>query len=168
MHAAHERLVYEDLKAAQTQGPVPRQALLVPEVVNLPEDQVQILSKAADGLAELGLIVEAFGDDAALIREVPALLATKADWAQMIRDLVEILGSETDQDSSPLARRMEEALATLACYTSVRSGRALTLPEMDALLRKMEATPASAQCNHGRPTSISLSLGDLEKLFQRA
>ena len=168
MHAAHERLVYEDLKAAQSAGQIPRQALLVPEVVTLPEDQVTLLMTAAADLAELGLVIEAFGEDAALIREVPALLANKADWAQMLKDLAEILGSETEAAQSPLERRMQEALATLACYTSVRSGRALTLPEMDALLRKMEATPASAQCNHGRPTSISLSLTDLERLFERA
>ena len=156
------------MKAAQVQGQMASQTLLVPQVVSLPPDQVTALLNLAPDLANMGLVVEAFGEDAALVREVPALLADKTNWAQMLRDLVDVLTSETENADNPLETKMHETLATLACYTSVRSGRTLTLPEMDALLRQMEATPASAQCNHGRPTSISLSLDDLERLFERA
>ena len=166
MHAAHERLVYEQLKAAQNQGEIARQALLVPEVVKLSPDQVNLLQSASKALEDLGLSLEAFGEDAVIMREVPALLAERTHWRQLLLDLLEVL--ETEGGENPLAVKMHETLATLACYTSVRSGRALTLPEMEALLRDMEANPASAQCNHGRPTSIKLTLTDLEKLFERA
>ena len=166
MHAAHERLVYERLKAAQNQGEIARQALLVPEVVKLSPDQVNLLQSASKALEDLGLSLEAFGEDAIIMREVPALLAERTHWRQLLLDLLEVL--ETEGGENPLAVKMHETLATLACYTSVRSGRALTLPEMEALLRDMEANPASAQCNHGRPTSIKLTLKDLEKLFERA
>ncbi len=166
MHAAHERLVYERLKTQQEGGPVPRQALLVPHIVNLSPERVALLTDAAPDLEGLGLSLEAFGEDAMMVREVPALLAEKADWSALVTDLAEVL--ESEGVSNPVADRLHEALAMLACYTSVRSGRALTLPEMDALLRQMEADPRSAQCNHGRPTSVKMGLGDLERLFERA
>ena len=166
MHAAHERLVYEQLKAAQASGPVPRQTLLIPAVVQVTSDERDALMNLAPQFEELGLALESFGDDAVLVRDVPAALAETANWPALIRDLIDLL--PTDDGPSTLAAKLNETLARLACYTSVRAGRALTLPEMDALLRQMEAEPASAQCNHGRPTSIQLSLRDLEALFERA
>ncbi len=165
MHAAHERLVYERLKAAQTSGPIPRQALLIPAVVKVTSDERGALMELAPQLEGLGLAFESFGDDAVLVREVPAALAEKADWPALIRDLIDLF--PTDGGSGALEAKLNETLATMACYTSVRSGRVLTFAEMDALLRQMEAEPTSAQCNHGRPTSIHLSLKDLEALFER-
>ena len=166
MHAAHERLVYEQLKAQQARGPMPRQILLVPQVVNLSPERVALLSQAAPDLATLGLGLEAFGAEAVMVREVPGILAEKADYSALVRDLAEVL--EAEDAASPLTDRLHETLATLACYGSVRSGRTLTLPEMDALLRQMEADPRSAQCNHGRPTTVKMGLKDLERLFERA
>ena len=166
MHAAHERLVYERLKSSQAMGPIQRQVLLVPAVVEVNEDERDTLLTLSPQLESCGLALESFGNDAILIREVPALLAEKSDWTALIRDLIDL--THAGNATNPVEDKLHETLATLACYTSVRSGRALTLPEMDALLRDMESEPASAQCNHGRPTSIQLSLRDLEALFERA
>jgi DNA mismatch repair protein MutL len=163
-HAAHERLVYEKLKAALGNGGAERQMLLIPEVVELdPDTAVQLLDRETD-LARLGLAIEAFGGAAILVREVPALIAG-ADIKALIRDLaeeIEMLGT-----ASALEDRLHAICARIACHGSVRAGRRLTPEEMNALLREMEATPHSGQCNHGRPTFIELQLADIEKLFAR-
>jgi DNA mismatch repair protein MutL len=163
-HAAHERLVYERMKADLAAGGVPRQGLLLPEVVELDPAHVERLLGRREELEGLGLAIEAFGEDAVLVRAVPALLGNP-DVAELIRDLAEDLG-EIDQVCR-LREALERVCATLACHGSVRAGRRLTLPEMDALLRQMEATPNSGQCNHGRPTYVTLSRADIERLFAR-
>lgn len=163
-HAAHERLVYERLKAARSEGGVPRQILLVPEVVEIDAAAAIALTDQAEALAELGLVVEAFGPGAVLVRETPAPLG-EADVQSLIKDLAdEILAAET---SEPLLKRLDAVAATIACHGSVRSGRQLNQAEMNALLREMEATPNSERCNHGRPTYIRLELSELERLFER-
>jgi DNA mismatch repair protein MutL len=163
-HAAHERLVYERMKAALDAGGVPRQGLLLPEVVELDPAQLELMLARRDELERLGLVVEAFGDGALLVREVPALLGNPA-VPELIRALAEDL-AEIDQARS-LQGALERVCATLACHGSVRAGRRLTLTEMNALLRQMEATPNSGQCNHGRPTYVMLSRSDIERLFAR-
>ena len=163
-HAAHERLVYERMKADLAAGAVPRQGLLLPEVVELDPAHVERLLGRREELAGLGLAIEAFGEDAVLVREVPALLGNP-DVAELIRDLAEDLG-DIDQ-LCRLQEALERVCATLACHGSVRAGRRLTLAEMNALLRQMEATPNSGQCNHGRPTYVTLSRADIERLFAR-
>jgi len=163
-HAAHERLVYERMKRAMENGGVARQPLLIPEIVELEEaEAVRVLTRA-DELASLGLVVEGFGPGAILVREVPALL-DKLDVKGLLRDLADDL-AETETLSS-LKDRLDHFFATLACHTSVRSGRRLSAEEMNALLREMEATPHSGQCNHGRPTYVELKLADIERLFGR-
>ncbi|MBC6405881.1 MAG: DNA mismatch repair endonuclease MutL [Rhodospirillales bacterium] len=163
-HAAHERLVYERMKEALAASGVARQALLIPEVVELPAAQLQALAARAGQLAELGLLVETFGETALLVRETPALLQT-LDLQGLIRDLAEEL---TEWGMAvTLKERLAEVCGTLACHGSVRAGRRLKPEEMNALLREMEATPHSGQCNHGRPTYVSLSRADIEKLFGR-
>jgi len=163
-HAAHERLVYERMKREIAGGSIARQPLLVPEIVDLdPSDVVRIGDRAAE-LAELGLIVEPFGSDAVLVRESPALLGAP-DLKSLIRDLADDL-AETGAAHS-LKESLEHISATLACHTSVRAGRRLTAEEMNALLREMESTPHSGQCNHGRPTYVELKLADIERLFGR-
>ncbi|WP_374467123.1 DNA mismatch repair endonuclease MutL [Ferrovibrio sp.] len=163
-HAAHERLVYERMKVNLEAGRVPRQVLLLPEVVELSEAEATRLSTRADELAELGLVLEGFGAGAVVVREVPALLGDVAVQA-LVRDLADALA---EYDSVlPLKAKLEEVCGTMACHGSVRAGRRLTLDEMNALLRQMEATPHSGQCNHGRPTYVELKLADIEKLFGR-
>jgi DNA mismatch repair protein MutL len=157
-------LVYERMKADLAAGRVPRQGLLLPEVVELEPAQVERLLGRRDELGDLGLAVEAFGEDAVLVRAVPALLGNP-DVPELIRDLAEDLG-EIDQVCR-LKEALERVCATLACHGSVRAGRRLTLAEMNALLRQMEATPNSRQCNHGRPTYVTLSRADIERLFAR-
>ena len=165
-HAAHERLVYERMKAELANGGVARQGLLMPEVVVLGEREAGLLEDAADDLARLGLAVERFGDDAVAVREVPALLG-QTDVAGLVRDLAADLAGDGPQSGRLLMERLEAVAATMACHSSVRAGRRLTPPEMNALLREMEATPYSGQCNHGRPTYIELKLADIERLFGR-
>ncbi|WP_300301807.1 DNA mismatch repair endonuclease MutL, partial [Ferrovibrio sp.] len=146
-HAAHERLVYERMKVNLDAGKVPRQVLLLPEVVELSEAEATRLSARADELAELGLVLEGFGNGAVVVREVPALLGDVAVQA-LVRDLADAIA---EYDSVlPLKEKLEEVCGTMACHGSVRAGRRLTLDEMNALLRQMEATPHSGQCNHGR------------------
>ncbi|MCR9220545.1 MAG: DNA mismatch repair endonuclease MutL [Alphaproteobacteria bacterium] len=163
-HAAHERLVYERMKRALEQGGVARQGLLIPEIVELGEDRAgRILARAGE-LAELGLAVESFGPGVVAVRETPALLG-EVDAQALLNDLADEL--EELGDAFALKERLEEVCGTLACHGSVRSGRRLTVEEMNALLRQMEATPHSGQCNHGRPTYVELKLADIEKLFGR-
>jgi DNA mismatch repair protein MutL len=163
-HAAHERLVYERMKAQLEAGGVARQALLLPEVVELDPVEAERVAARAGELEALGLVVESFGPGAILVRETPALLG-ETDVAGLIRDIADDL-AETGQALS-LRERLQEVCSTLACHGSVRAGRRLTAPEMDALLREMEATPNSGQCNHGRPTWVELKLSDIERLFGR-
>lgn len=163
-HAAHERLVYERMKAALAEEGVRRQGLLIPEVVELEEDEVSVLVARADELAQLGLVIDAFGPGAIVVRETPALLG-KLDVSGLIRDLadeIKALGA-----TFSLKERLEEVCGTMACHGSVRSGRRLSGDEMNALLRQMEETPHSGQCNHGRPTYVELKLADIERLFGR-
>jgi DNA mismatch repair protein MutL len=163
-HAAHERLVYERMKAALDTGSVARQALLIPEVVELDGPSAERLAARAPELAELGLVIEAFGAGAIVVREVPAMLG-QADVRGLIQDLADELAELGDALS--LKERLQDVCSTMACHGSVRAGRRLTQPEMDALLRQMEATPHSGQCNHGRPTYVELKLADIERLFGR-
>jgi DNA mismatch repair protein MutL len=163
-HAAHERLVYERMKAALDSGAVARQALLIPEIVELDGPNAERLAARAGELAELGLVIESFGAGAVVVREVPALLG-QSDVRGLIQDLADELAELGDALS--LKERLQEVCSTMACHGSVRAGRRLTQPEMDALLRQMEATPHSGQCNHGRPTYVELKLADIERLFGR-
>ena len=163
-HAAHERLVYERMKEAIAATGVSRQLLLIPEVVELEEAAVTRLAARAPELAELGLVLEPFGTGAVVVREVPALLG-EIDAQGLVRDLADEL-AELGQAFS-LKEKLEEFCGTLACHGSVRAGRRLTPAEMNALLREMEVTPHSGQCNHGRPTYVELKLADIERLFGR-
>jgi DNA mismatch repair protein MutL len=163
-HAAHERLVYERMKEALAAHGVARQALLLPEVVELDEAGAARLAVRAEELAEFGLLLEPFGPGAVVVREVPALLPG-LDVKALVRDLADELAEWGD--TLALKERIETVCGTLACHTSVRAGRRLSPAEMDALLRQMEATPNSGQCNHGRPTYIALDLADIERLFGR-
>ncbi len=163
-HAAHERLVYERMKGELAEGGVARQALLLPEVVELDPAEAERVVARADELAALGLAIESFGPGAILVREVPALLG-ETDVAGLVRDIADDL-AENGQ-ALALKERLEEVCSTMACHGSVRAGRRLTAPEMNALLRQMEATPHSGQCNHGRPTYVELKLADIERLFGR-
>lgn len=163
-HAAHERLVYERMKTALLEGGVRRQALLIPELVELGEPSANRLMTRAPELAELGLVVEGFGPGCILVREVPALLG-QSDVKSLVSDLAEELAELGDALS--LKEKLEDVCGTMACHGSVRAGRTLTIDEMNALLRQMEATPHSGQCNHGRPTYVELKLNDIERLFGR-
>ncbi|MDE2018496.1 MAG: DNA mismatch repair protein MutL, partial [Hyphomicrobiales bacterium] len=163
-HAAHERLVYEKLKRQRAEGGVERQVLLIPVVVDLPAPDAARVTAAATQLAELGLVVEAFGPGAVAVAEAPQLVKG-GDLAALVRDLAAALAEEDEAD--PLERRLDHRLATVACHNSVRAGRALAPEEMNALLREMEATPGAGQCNHGRPTYVELKLADIERLFAR-
>ncbi len=163
-HAAHERLVYERMKRELAETGVARQILLIPEVVELGEDPAaRLLARAAE-LAEIGLVLEAFGPGAVVVREVPALLG-QPDVQRLVADLADEL-AELDQ-AFTVKEKLEEVCGTLACHGSVRAGRRLNAEEMNALLRQMEATPHSGQCNHGRPTYVELKLADIERLFGR-
>lgn len=169
-HAAHERLVLERLRSAGADEGVRRsQALLVPDVVEMDEVDCDRLEDAADGLARYGLVIERFGPSAMLVRALPAVLP-KADSTALLRDLADDIakhGKQEDSGALLLAERLELVLAAMACHGSVRAGRVLSVAEMNALLREMEATPRSGQCNHGRPTWVKLSMEDVEKLFGR-
>jgi len=163
-HAAHERLVYERMKHEMAEGGVVRQALLLPEVVELDPAEAERVTAKAHDLAALGLALEAFGPGAVLVRETPALLG-ETNVQGLIRDIADDL-AENGQ-ALALKERLEDVCSTMACHGSVRAGRRLTAPEMNALLRQMEATPHSGQCNHGRPTYVELKLADIERLFGR-
>ncbi len=163
-HAAHERLVLERMRRALADGHPPRQALLLPEVVELGEAGANRLAAKAEELAELGLVLERFGPEAVLVRETPAALG-ETDAKGLVRDLADDLAEHGL--ALTLRERLEDVAATMACHGSVRAGRRLGAAEMDALLREMEATPRSGQCNHGRPTYVELKLADIERLFGR-
>ena len=163
-HAAHERIVHERMKEALAARGVARQVLLLPEVVELDPALAGRLVARGDELAEFGLVLEGFGPGAVVVREVPALLPG-LDIAALVRDLAGEL-AEWD-DALSLKERIDSVCGTLACHTSVRAGNRLSPAEMDALLRQMEATPNSGQCNHGRPTYVTLALADIERLFGR-
>ncbi len=163
-HAAHERLVYERLKAQRDGAGIAAQALLIPEIVDLsPLDAARILD-LADDLAALGLGIEAFGGSAIAVRETPAILG-RVDATALIKDILDDLADLGD--STRLQGRIDAVLSRMACHGSVRSGRQMRAEEMNALLREMEATPLSGQCNHGRPTYVELKLADIERLFGR-
>ncbi len=163
-HAAHERLTLEKMKFARQNKSIERQVLLLPEVVNLEPVPLEIIKENIELLKDIGFVIELFGKDSIVVREIPALLCN-ADIRQIIIDLGDDL-SESGLPSSYLAK-IDLILGNIACHRSVRSGRNLNESEMNQLLREMERTPNSGQCNHGRPTSISLSLKDIEKLFNR-
>ncbi len=163
-HAAHERLVYERLKQALARSGAARQILLIPDIVDLPAEDVARLLARADELAAFGLVIEGFGPGAVAVRETPALLGS-VDARALLADLADDF-AEWD-GSTRLAEKLDHVAATMACHGSVRAGRQLRPEEMDALLREMEATPGSGQCNHGRPTYVELKLADIERLFGR-
>jgi DNA mismatch repair protein MutL len=166
-HAAHERLVYERLKRSFANGGISRQLLLIPEVVEMDREAASLLVGATPELERLGLVIEAFGASAVLVREVPGLLGT-CNVKGLLSDLADTLAEEEDAGGNRLvADRLDHVLSTMACHGSVRAGRRLSPEEMNALLRDMERTPLTGQCNHGRPTYIELKLADIEKLFQR-
>lgn len=162
-HAAHERLVYEKLKRQRAERRVERQILLVPFIVEMTAAECDLAVGATETLAAVGLTIEAFGPGALAVREVPQLLCN-ADLRVLIRDVVDALAED---EAAPLEQRLDRVLAGMACHHSVRAGRRLAPEEMNALLREMEATPGSGQCNHGRPAYIELGLADIERLFSR-
>ncbi len=163
-HAAHERLVYERMKRALAGNGVARQILLIPDVVDLPAEDVDRLTERVDELARLGLVVERFGAGAVIVRETPAMLGT-VEARALVRDLTDEIAEW--ERTSGLNDRLDRLASTMACHGSVRAGRRLKAAEMDALLREVEATPHSGTCNHGRPTYIELKLADIERLFGR-
>ena len=163
-HAAHERLIYEKLKAQMAENGVAAQALLIPEIVEMDPGDAARLLDIADDLARLGLTIEPFGGGAIAVRETPAMLGP-VDAARLIRDIADELADLGA--SATVKARLDAILSRVACHGSIRSGRRMRGEEMNALLREMEATPNSGQCNHGRPTHVSLSLADIEKLFGR-
>lgn len=167
-HAAHERLVYEKFKQQVAENGIETQGLLTPEIVELGEGECTALLEYSSQLATLGLEIEPFGSGAVAVQSIPALLGEKPKVQRLIKDLAdELSDSENEQNAETLERRLNEILSTMACHGSIRSGRRMNAVEMNALLRQMEDTPLSGQCNHGRPTYIELSLDDIEKLFGR-
>lgn len=164
-HAAHERLVFEEMRKALHSKRMPSQVLLIPEIIDLPEEDCDRLMMHAEGLSDLGLAIERFGPGAIAVRETPAMLG-EVDAQGLIRQLADEI-AEWDT-ASGLGAKLEHVAATMACHGSVRSGRRMRPEEMNALLRQMEATPGSGQCNHGRPTYIELKLSDIERLFGRS
>jgi DNA mismatch repair protein MutL len=164
MHAAHERITYERLKARHEEGAIRGQRLLVPVDVRVSETEADLAEERSAELARLGLRVDRSGPESLLLREVPALLAG-ADAARLLRDVLSDLGSQGS--SARVEAAANELLSTMACHYSVRANRTLTLPEMDALLRDMERTERSGHCNHGRPTWVQLDMAALDRLFLR-
>ncbi len=172
-HAAHERLVYERLKAQRASGGIARQGLLIPDVIEMEPEAAERLAACAEELERLGLSLEPFGPGAVLVREIPALLVG-ASIRDLVTDILDALdasgledGAAPATETGPLGRSLDAVLSRMSCHGSVRAGRRLRPEEMNALLREMEATPNSGQCNHGRPTSVELKLADIERLFGR-
>ncbi|MBA4786016.1 MAG: DNA mismatch repair endonuclease MutL, partial [Rhizobiales bacterium] len=164
-HAAHERLVFEAMRKALDAGRLPSQSLLIPEIIDLPEEDCDRLMAHATELDRFGLAIERFGPGAIAVRETPAMLG-EIDAVGLIRDLADEVAEWST--AGGLRAKLEHVAATMACHGSVRSGRRLRPEEMNALLRQMETTPGSGQCNHGRPTYIELKLTDIERLFGRS
>ncbi|HAV60005.1 MAG TPA: DNA mismatch repair protein MutL, partial [Planktomarina temperata] len=163
-HAAHERLVYEKLKAQMAETGVRAQALLIPEVISLSDGDIALLMEQNETLTQMGLSIEPFGQGAVAVQSVPALLG-HVDVQRLVLDIVDELSDGGTQQS--LQAQLDAILSRVACHGSVRTGRRMQAEEMNALLREMEATPHSGQCNHGRPTYVSLAMTDIEKLFGR-
>jgi DNA mismatch repair protein MutL len=163
-HAAHERLVYERLKRQRDETGIKAQALLIPEIIELGADDAARLLAVAEGLAALGLTIEPFGGHAIAVRETPAILGNVSARA-LVQDVLDELADQGDSPS--LLAKMDAILSRMACHGSIRSGRQMRAEEMNALLREMEDTPLSGQCNHGRPTYVELKLSDIERLFGR-
>ena len=163
-HAAHERLVYEKLKAQMAQNGVPAQALLIPDVVEMSEPDCGRLMAVAEDLGRMGLTIEPFGNGAVVVRETPAILG-EVNAEALLRDILDELDDRGE--ARAVQDRIEAILSRVACHGSIRSGRVMRAEEMNALLREMEATPYSGQCNHGRPTYVELKLSDIERLFGR-
>jgi DNA mismatch repair protein MutL len=164
-HAAHERLVYEKMKAQMARDGISGQMLLIPDIVELPEEDVNRLLDHAEGLEAFGLTIESFGPGAVAVRATPAVLG-EIDSHALLRDLVDEIGEWGSSDL--VSEKVDYVAATMSCHGSIRSGRRLKPQEMDQLLRDMEATPNSGQCNHGRPTYVELKLKDIERLFGRS
>ncbi|MBI1300840.1 MAG: DNA mismatch repair endonuclease MutL [Alphaproteobacteria bacterium] len=164
-HAAHERLIYERFKNQMQKNGVVKQGLLTPEIIDLDETQVDVLMQHAPALSKMGLELEPFGKDAVAIQTVPSLLGDRIDFKRLIYNLVDEI--RDFEHTNLMENHLNEVLSTMACHGSVRSGRRMNAEEMNALLRQMEKTPLSGQCNHGRPTYVELSLKDIEKLFGR-
>ena len=163
-HAVHERLVYEGLKVEMAAKGIRRQGLLIPEVIELSENQQQKLLSLMEDLEKLGLVIEGFGGTSIVVREMPALLG-QGDIKQLVLDIVDDL--DEIGSSAKLQETIDEILGTMACHGSIRAGRRLSIQEMNELLRQMESTPHSGQCNHGRPTYVELKKKDIERLFGR-
>jgi DNA mismatch repair protein MutL len=163
-HAAHERLVYERFKKDLETSGIKRQLLLIPEIVEVTESEHSMLVQQAQNLEQLGLVFDEFGEHTIAVREIPALLG-HTDIPLLVKDLVEELADLGD--SSKLKEKIHEVCSLMACHGSVRAGKKMSVSEMNDLLRQMEATPYSGQCNHGRPTQVKLKLSDMEKLFGR-
>ncbi len=164
MHAAHERIVYERMKRGVAGEGVTSQPMLVPLTLNVSQREADHAEQYAEDMATLGLQLDRMGPETVTVRQIPALLRD-ADMEQLVRDVLSDLVAHGQ--SQQVEARIEHLLGTMACYGSVRANRQLTIPEMNALLRDMEATERSGQCNHGRPTWTRMSMGDLDKLFMR-
>lgn len=164
-HAAHERLVYEDFKKQLSERGIDAQLLLTPEIFSFKDTEIDLLVAEAPALSRLGFDIESFGAGAVAVRSIPALLSGRIDIRQLLCDIIDELREK--ENSALLEEKLNSLLSTMACHGSIRSGRRLNVTEMNALLRRMEETPLSSQCNHGRPTFITLSLKDIEKLFNR-
>jgi len=164
-HAAHERLVYEKLKNQMAEGKIIAQGLLVPQIIDLTENEIAELLSHQETLNQFGIELEAFGNDSLSVQSLPALLGDKVDIKKLIRDIIDEITEHGTAEK--LQKTLFEKLSSAACHGSIRSGRRLNAEEMNALLRQMEETPNSGHCNHGRPTYITLNLVDIEKLFGR-
>ncbi len=165
-HAAHERLVYERFKAQLAESGIEKQGLLTPDIVELEENQVQVLMERSESLSKLGLDIEPFGNDAIAVQSVPSILSSRIDTKRLVYNIIDEI--KDMDETNLLEEQINHILSTMACHGSVRSGRRLNVEEMNALLRDMEKTPLSGQCNHGRPTYVELSLKDIERLFGRS
>lgn len=164
-HAAHERLVYERFKSQLAETGIEKQGLLTPEIVEFDEGSLARILEYQEQLSKLGLEIEPFGQGALAVQSIPALLSSKCDIQKLVSDIADEIAEHDNADT--LEERLNEILSTMACHGSIRSGRRMNADEMNALLRQMEGTPLSGQCNHGRPTYVTLSLMDIEKLFGR-